>query len=61
ALAALLGARAALLLARVGPAEGRCTAIRRALALSAAAPSEHRARLETDAALLHPRTCEPPR
>jgi hypothetical protein len=58
-LAALHGARAALLLARVGPAPGHCAAARRALDLSAAAPAEHRARLGTDA-LLHLRTCEAP-
>jgi hypothetical protein len=63
ALAALHGARAALLLVRVGPVSGRCAAARRALELSAAAPDAHRARLraDADAALLHLRTCEPPR
>jgi hypothetical protein len=60
-LAALHRARAVLLLARVGPAPGRCAAARRALDLAASAPAEHRARLRADAALLHPRTCEPPR
>lgn len=56
-LAALHGARAALLLARVRPAAERCAAARRALDLSAAAPAEHCARLGADA-LLHLRTCE---
>jgi hypothetical protein len=58
-LAALHGARAALLLARIGPAAARCAEARRALALSASAPAEHRARLRADA-LLHLRTCEAP-
>ena len=58
-LAALHGARAALLLARLGPAPGRCIEARRALDLSAAAPAEHRARIGADA-LLHLRTCEAP-
>ena len=58
-LAALHGARAALLLARLGPAPGRCAEARRALDLSAAAPAEHRARIGADA-LLHLRTCEAP-
>jgi hypothetical protein len=58
-LAALHGARAALLLARVGPAAGRCAEARRARDLAAAAPAEHRARLGADA-LLHLRTCEAP-
>jgi hypothetical protein len=58
-LAALHGARAALLLARLGPAPRRCAEARRALDLSAAAPVEHSARLSADA-LLHLRTCEAP-
>ncbi len=58
-LAALHGARAALVLARVGTAPRRCAAARRALGLSAAAPAEHRARLGADA-LVHLRTCEAP-
>lgn len=56
---ALHGARAALLLARLGPAPRRCHAARRAPALSAAAPAAHRARLRADA-ILHLRTCEAP-
>ncbi len=61
--AALHGTRAALVLARVGPAASqRCAAARRALGLglAAGAPSEHRAGLRADA-LLHLGPCEAPR
>lgn len=57
-LAALHGARAALLLARLAAdSSERCAAAQRALGLSSQASAEHRARLRADA-LLQLRTCE---